>query len=194
MRRAVLVNGIPATGKTTIARGIGARLQLPVLSLDSVKEALFEELGTGDGDREYGRALGRASMLAIWSIVAGFPPDATVVVEAWFRKPPHDVVLRGLERAGIERWVEVWCHASPDILAARYAARTRHPGHPPASYATELAELATVVQPMALAPCLSVDTTTFDTVDLDEIGRWVREALGLPDGPDKVAERPRIGY
>ena len=178
----MLVNGIPATGKTTIARGIGARLQLPVLSLDSVKEALFEELGTGGGDREYGRALSRASMLAIWSLVAQFPPDATVVVEAWFRRPPHDVVLRGLDRAGIERWVEVWCHASPDVLAARYAARTRHPGHPPASYATELAELAGVARPMDLAPCLSVDTTDFSSVDIDGIGRWVREALDLP-GP-----------
>lgn len=183
MKRAVLVNGIPATGKTSIARAIGARLHVPVLSLDSVKEALFEELGTEDGDREYGRALGRASMLAIWSAVAEFPPDAIVVVEAWFRKPPHDVVLRGLERAGIERWVEVWCHASPDILAARYAARTRHPGHPPASYATELAELAGVAEPMAIAPCLTVDTTDFASVDFDEIGRWVREELDLPGTP-----------
>lgn len=180
MKRAVLVNGIPATGKTTIARAIGAQLRLPVLSLDSVKEALFEELGSRDGDREYGRALGRASMLAIWSVVADFPPDAAVVVEAWFRKPPHDVVLRGLERAGIERWVEVWCHASPDVLAARYAARTRHPGHPPASYATELAELAGVARPMAIAPCLTVDATDFASVEFDEIGCWVREELDLP--------------
>jgi len=180
MRRAVLVNGIPATGKTSIARAIGARLHLPVFSLDNVKEALFEELGTEDGDREHGRALGRASMLAIWSIVAEFQPDASVVVEAWFRKPPHDVVLRGLERAGIERWVEVWCHASPDVLAARYTARTRHPGHPPASYAAELAELALVAQPMALGEVLSVDTSDFASVDLDAIARWAGDRLDIP--------------
>lgn len=173
----MLINGIPATGKTTIARGIGARLHLPVLSLDTVKEALFEELGTAGGDREYGRSLNRASMLAIWSLIAEFPPDATVVVEAWFRMPPHDVVLQGLERAGIDRWVEVWCHASPDTLPARYAARTRHPGHPPASYATELAALAGVARPMAIAPCLSVDTTDFAAVDIDEIVRWARATL-----------------
>jgi glucokinase len=180
MRRAVLVNGIPATGKTSIARAIGERLHLPVLSLDTVKEALFEELGTEDGDREYGRALGRASMLAIWSVIAAFPSDAAVVVEAWYRKPPHDVVLRGLERAGIDRWVEVWCHASPEILAARYAARTRHPGHPPASYARELAELALVVAPMALGEVLSVDTSDFASVDLDAIARWAGEQLDIP--------------
>ena len=134
MTRAVLVNGVPATGKSSIARAVGARLELPVLSLDSIKEALFDELGDADGDREFGRALGRASMQAIWSVVAGFPPTAAVVIEAWFRLPPHDAVVEGLRRAGIERWAEIWCHASVDVLVARYAARTRHPGHPPASY------------------------------------------------------------
>ena len=61
MTRAVLVNGVPATGKSSIARAVGARLELPVLSLDSIKEALFDELGDADGDREFGRARGRAS-------------------------------------------------------------------------------------------------------------------------------------
>ncbi len=179
MTRAVLVNGVPATGKSSIARAVGARLELPVLSLDSIKEALFDELGDADGDREFGRALGRASMQAIWSVVAGFPPTAAVVIEAWFRLPPHDAVVEGLRRAGIERWAEIWCHASVDVLVARYAARTRHPGHPPASYATELAQLAEMAEPMAIEGCLSVDTSDFATVDLDGIAGWAGLQLGL---------------
>jgi len=178
MTRAVLVNGVPATGKTSIARALGSRLQLPVLSLDSIKEALFDELGDGNGDREFGRMLGRASMQAIWSIVADFPPGSAVVIEAWFRLPPHDAVLRGIERAGIERWAEVWCHASADVVVDRYKARTRHPGHPPASYATELATLAETAQPIGLQGCLLVDTSDFASVDLDAIARWVRQQLG----------------
>lgn len=179
MTRAVLVNGVPATGKSSIARAIGAHLRLPVLSLDRIKEALFDELGDGNGDREFGRSLGRASMQAIWSIVADFPPESAVVIEAWFRMPPHDAVLRGLERAGIERWVEVWCHASADVLVERYTARTRHPGHPPASYAAELAQLAGIAQPIATQRILSVDTSDFASVDLDGIARWVGQQLGL---------------
>ncbi len=180
MTRAVLVNGVPASGKSSIARAVGLRLHLPVLSLDTVKEALFDELGTGNGDREFGRALGRASMKAIWSIVAAFPAGSAVVIEAWFRLPSHDPVRRGIERAGIDKWVEVWCHASPAVLVDRYTARDRNPGHPPASYATELAELAGKAQAMSIEPCLSVDTTDFASVDFDEIAGWVREQLGLP--------------
>jgi hypothetical protein len=154
---------------------------VPVLSLDSVKEALFEELGNRDGDREFGRALGRASMQAIWSLIAQFPADSAVVVEAWFRLPPHDVVLRGLERAGIDRWVEVWCHAPAGVLAERYAGRSRNPGHPPASYATELAQLAEIARPIGMEACLPVDTTYFTAIDLDGIVAWVRRQLGLQD-------------
>ena len=181
MKRAVLVNGVPASGKTTVARGIGERLGVPVLALDAVKEVLFDELGHRDAEREWGRTLNRASIGAIWSLLAGFPPDAVVVVEAWFRLPPHDVVLAGLARGGIGRWAEVWCHASPEVLVARYRARARHPGHPaPEDYVDELARLATIATPIGTAPWLDVDTTDPDRVDLDAVAAWARTALDLP--------------
>jgi glucokinase len=180
MTRAVLVNGVPASGKSTLARALAARLEVPVLELDVIKEVLFEELGHRNADRAWGRALGRASLGSIWALLAGFPGDSTVVVEAWFRLPPHDHVLRGLERAGIDRWVEVWCHAAPDVLVARYSARTRHPGHPAAEdYLGELKELAEVARPMGLAPCLSVDTGASPTFDLERVVRWVLHELPM---------------
>ena len=178
MTRAALVNGVPASGKTTVARALGARLGVPVLELDAIKEVLFEELGHRDADREWGRALGRASIGSIWALLASFPADSTVVVEAWFRLPPHDAVLRGLARARVDRWVEVWCHADPDVLVARYAARQRHPGHPaPEDFVDELRHLISSARPMALAPTLQVDTTDFAALDLDAVARWVQDGL-----------------
>jgi glucokinase len=191
MTRAVLVNGVPASGKTTIARAVGARLEVPVLELDVVKEVLFEELGHRDADRVWGRTLGTASIGVIWALLAGFPPGSTVVVEAWFRLPPYDAVLRGLERAGVDGWVEVWCHADTDVLAARYAARARHPGHPaPEAYIGELRHLASIAHPMRLAPCLEVDTTDVTRLDLDGIVHWIGEGLTLPI---PVSERSESG-
>ena len=178
MTRAVLVNGVPASGKSTLARALGRQLDAPVLELDAVKEVLFEELGHRDADREWGRTLSRASIGSIWALLAGFPPQSLVVVEAWFRQPPHDAVVAGLERADVDRWVEVWCHADPETLVERYAARARHPGHPaPADYVDELRALAAVARPIGLAPCLDVDTTDPTTIDAMAVARWAAERL-----------------
>jgi predicted kinase len=46
----IVVSGAPGTGKSTIARAVGADLRFPVLSLDPVKEALADVLGLGDED------------------------------------------------------------------------------------------------------------------------------------------------
>jgi glucokinase len=185
MTRAVLVNGIPASGKTTVARAIGTRLSVPVFELDTVKEVLFDELGHRANDRDWGRALGRASIESIWALLARFPPESVVIVEAWFRLPPHDTVLRGLERAGVDRWVEVWCHADTELLVTRYAARSRHPGHPAAEdYVDELRSLAAEARPIGLAPCLELDTGD-SAVDLDAVADWA--AKGLASDASKPA-------
>lgn len=41
----ILVTGMPAAGKSTMAEAIAERLKLPVISKDSVKELLFDHVG-----------------------------------------------------------------------------------------------------------------------------------------------------
>ena len=43
--RIVVVSGAPGTGKSTLAAVIADRLQLPLLSVDLIKEALGDALG-----------------------------------------------------------------------------------------------------------------------------------------------------
>ncbi len=58
----LLVTGLPATGKTTLARALAHALVLPVLAKDQIKEPLLELLGAAD--RAASRRLSDASFAA----------------------------------------------------------------------------------------------------------------------------------
>ncbi len=158
-RTAILVNGVPASGKSTVSRMVSAALDVPLLALDTVKEALFAELGTGD--RLHNRRFGRASYGAIWALVGEFPQQAVVVVDAWFGFQPLALLQAHLERAQVTRVIEVWCHAPAEVIAQRYAdrARQRHEGHLGLDYVPELRLLAAKAEPLGIGPVISVDTS-----------------------------------
>lgn len=164
MRQVVLVNGVPASGKSRIAKALVAALTgrgvaaVP-LALDTVKEALFEHLGTGD--RDHNRMLGRASYHALFNAIAGFPDPLVPVLDAWHGFQPEAVLRAHLARARIDRAIELWVAVPPAVAAARYRARaaSRPAGHPSAAYADELFELAGRARPLRLGPVIEVDGT-----------------------------------
>ena len=154
----ILVNGVPASGKSTVAAIIARRLSMPILNLDTIKEALFDHLGTGD--RDYNRLLGKASYQAIFSTIAGFPDGLGAIVDAWHKFQPLEVLQGHLARASAGPVLEVWCRAPPELIAERYRTRAtfRHRGHPPASYADDLATLAAHATPLGVGPTIDVAT------------------------------------
>lgn len=159
MKRVVLVNGVPASGKSTVARAVSQAHGWPLLALDTIKEAFFAHLGAGD--REHNRLFGRASYQAIFAAIGDFPDGSTTVIDAWFGFQPVEVLHGHLARAGVEAVAEIWCHAPPEIVGARYEARLahRHAGHLGASYVPELIELAGRARPLSTYPLFDVDTT-----------------------------------
>lgn len=173
MKAAVLVNGVPASGKSTVARTLCAATGWPVLALDTVKDALFAEIGRGD--REHSRTLGRASYRALFALIGDFPDDARVIVDAWFGFQPPEILAAHIARAGLQRVAEIWCHAPPETIGARYAARVgqRDSGHLGASYVPELIALARRAAPLGGFPLQRVDTTR-PTPDLRA---WIEAAL-----------------
>lgn len=174
-KRIVMVNGVPASGKSTVARAISTATGWPVLSLDTIKNPFLAALPPGD--RLFNRTLGRASYGAIFDIVADAPAGSAFVVDAWVGFQPLEVLHDGLARAGVSDVAEVWCHALPEVIGARYAARLDHrpAGHPGAEYVPELIDLATRAAPTGLAPCRHVDTTL--ALDMRALERWLRDTL-----------------
>ena len=62
----IIVTGIPASGKSTLAKELGKRLDLPVFSKDEVKERLYDTLGFQS--REEKIRLGIAAMNIMYDI------------------------------------------------------------------------------------------------------------------------------
>jgi glucokinase len=156
------VNGVPASGKSTVAREVSQELRAPLLTLDTVKESFFDHLGTGN--RDYNRTLGKASYQAIFALIGDFPAGSITVVDAWFGFQPMEILQQHIERARLTRVIEVWCHAKPEVIGMRYLARAaqRPSGHLGTDYVPELIALAARASPTGLFPLITVDTEQAD--------------------------------
>jgi predicted kinase len=168
--RLILVNGPPASGKTTLAGPLAAALGLPLLGKDLVKEALFDALGTGD--RAWSRRLGVASYEVLYAVAGRLP---AAVLDANFG-PEAAPRLLALDAHP----VEVFCRCPPGELDRRFAARAsrRHPGH--VDHALTPETRASGGRPLRLGgPLLEVDTAR--PVDLAGVAAWVRARLGEGD-------------
>ena len=164
----VVVTGPPAAGKTTIARGLAAGLHLPLVAKDTIKEALFDGLGTGD--LAWSQRLGEATYLAMLGVAEeSVAAGASLVLEANF--------IRGGEArlaAVPARFVQVHCTAPLDVLLERYGSRERHPGHVDAERIAALEEAVETGrhEPLDLpGETIRVDTT--EPVDIVALGNRV---------------------
>ncbi len=175
MKKLVFVNGVPASGKSTVARAVSHATGWPLLTLDTVKEAFFAHLGTGD--RDYNRLLGKASYQALFSLIGDWPETSAAVIDAWFGFQPVDVLQEHLVRAGTCAVAEIWCNAPAEIIGERYLARLaqRHGGHLGKDYAPELIALAKVAKPLGTFPLLTVDTT--QAIDLPPVLAFLSASL-----------------
>jgi glucokinase len=175
-KRLVMVNGVPASGKSSVARALSDATGWPVLTLDRIKDPFLTILPAGD--RLFNRTLGRASYAAIFDLITDAPAGSSFIVDAWFGFQPLEVLQAGLARAGVDDLAEVWCHAPPETIGARYLARLdqRPKGHPGADYVLELMALATSAAPTGLAARFDVDSTT--ALDIGTVTDWLRRQWG----------------
>ncbi|MGK3141292.1 AAA family ATPase [Pantoea sp. C2G6] len=173
-KRVVLVNGIPASGKSTLTRALSQHFGWPVLTLDSLKEPFMSCFAPVD--RQRNRQLGCAAYQAIWNIVAQAPATPVWLIDAWFGFQPRALLEQGLKQAGVEQVLELWLEIAPEMAVARYQARLsqRLPGHPGAEYLPELRQLAQQAAPMALGPVLKVDA---GDQDVAAVIAWLQQQL-----------------
>lgn len=174
----VLVNGVPAAGKSTLAPALAAALGLPLISKDVIKEAHADILGAEPPDdrpqRDWNRALGAAASETMWALLATATPGA--VLESSWRADVRELVVAGLARAGVTDVIEVWCDVPAEVARLRDEERwpSRHPIHGARMTDPERTGVEQHAEPLGLGPVIRVDTTR--PVDVAGLARLVRTA------------------
>ena len=172
-RSVILISGAPASGKSTVARGLADAFGWSLLSKDVFKESLYDSLGLLLAERTQGpelsRLLSRAAMDLLWSVAPHCPQ---VILEANFRTKSEEERTRFAALEG--RKLEIYCRCSPEKAARRFrerAERTRH--HPAHSVKSLPAEsMREYGQPFGLCPVIEVDTER--PVDIAELAERIR--------------------
>ncbi|WP_327253592.1 AAA family ATPase [Streptomyces sp. NBC_01244] len=124
----VILTGLPASGKSTVARGLAAELDLPVIDKDVILESLYDSLGVGD--HAWRHRLSRAADDILFSLAA----DARrAVLVNWWHRDTAPGRLRQLDA----HLIEVFCDCHTTLVAERFRTRKRHPGHLDQNLTTE---------------------------------------------------------
>jgi shikimate kinase len=169
----VIVSGLPASGKSTLSRTLAAALSLTLIDKDVILEGLFEMLGTGDAD--WRQKLSRGSDEILRRLVKS---SAGAVVTSFWRhhlmKGNSGTPTHWISSAS-QRIVEVYCVCDPEIAAARFVTRQRHPGHLDTSKPLEEVmsdfRLLSRMGPLRIGRLVQVNTS--GNVDVRAIGTQV---------------------
>jgi predicted kinase len=179
-QKLIIVGGSLATGKSTMAKRLADQTKIVRVSMDEIKENLFDVVGYRD--RAWSQEIGRVAFPVFKGVIEMYlERGESVIADAVF------ICLDDVE--WIERFasdynvelVQVWMTADPRVCRERFVGRAsgeRHPGHND--------ELEHVIEefdrrffnktfiPLPLdAKTKIVDTTDFDAVDHDEILNWI---------------------
>jgi predicted kinase len=124
--RVVLINGLPASGKTTLGVRLAAEFDWVFISKDVIKEALALAVWPQVSSSRLG-GIALDTMYALAGAVEG----GVVLDSLWLSTRDRPFLERGLAVMGEPRVVEVWCDIPEALAHERYDARVpfRHEMH-----------------------------------------------------------------
>lgn len=163
----LIVQGAPATGKTTIARRLSQDLALGLVSKDDFKELLYMRLGAPT-ERKQSSVYGQAAIRAIFSVTETFVKSGrSLVLESAFQAEFAQPDLAAIKMKCDVDYIQIFCHTDAQTQLDRFNARiadgTRHAGHPDDTTGTtdDFIKNNNRYEKLDIDKTIDVDTTEF---------------------------------
>lgn len=194
----ILVTGIPAAGKSVLAKKLSADMGLPWFSKDSIKEKLYDTLGFAS--REEKVRLGTASTEVLYYLAEQMMQcGKPFILENNFEASSRQGLVQLLERYGY-RALTLRLTGDYARIYQRFAQRDksseRHPGHvtnsryfkeegAAESQTITLEQYITGIQSREMdsfsvdGPVITVDTTDFSKVDWEKLYHEIKKYLSV---------------
>jgi len=194
----IIIAGLPASGKTTIAKKIGNTFGYPILEKDAIKEELFDVIGFSSYEEK--RKHDEAATAVLLRCTEALLQAKTSLICVNNFRPEAQVRLQSIIDKAQCNTVTVFFGGNADIFFERYNERDRkqlrHPGHVlqdryfshehhDAIYEMTRREFAEKFEILGMAdftirgPRLEVDATYPEKIDVGKLLSEIKQILSI---------------
>jgi predicted kinase len=174
----IIVNGLPGTGKTTLARRLAQDVRFPLFSRDSIYETLYDALECQSNGCP--PLLAPAAFTLLYSVASSIlSAGQSMVIEGFFGRPElRSAEFLKLKHACDFEPFQIMCKTDGEVLLKRFLTRMgtkeRHVGHSDLEWIEQEENKERILYgnltPLTLGgTVIEIDTTTsfsFDYADL----------------------------
>jgi predicted kinase len=182
----IIVNGLPGTGKTTLAKRLEQDLRLPLFSRDGIYETLYDALDC----ESHGcpPLMAPAAFTMLYSVASTLlAAGQSMIIEGFFGRPElrSAEFLKLQDAYGFEPF-QILCKADGEVLLERFltrmGAKERHAAHSDLAWIEQEENKQRILHghltPLTLGGTIvEIDTTTPDSFDYALVMKSIQTAL-----------------